>query len=35
MATLDPGVHLIGKPYTFAALARKVAELLASDGTPS
>jgi CheY-like chemotaxis protein len=33
--TLDRGVHLIGKPYTFAALARKVAELLASDGTPS
>jgi signal transduction histidine kinase/ActR/RegA family two-component response regulator len=32
--TLDPGVHLLGKPYTFAALARKVAELLAVPHHP-
>ncbi len=33
--TLDPGVHLLGKPYTFAALAQKVAELLAPPGRPA
>jgi len=30
--TLDPGVHLITKPYTLDTLARKVAELLHSRG---
>jgi signal transduction histidine kinase len=30
--TLDPGVHLITKPFTLDALARKVAEVLQSRG---
>jgi CheY-like chemotaxis protein len=30
--TLDPGVHLITKPFTLDALARKVAEVLHSRG---
>ncbi|HEY9039548.1 MAG TPA: response regulator, partial [Roseovarius sp.] len=30
---LDDGVHLIGKPYTYVDLARKIREVLGCDGT--
>jgi hypothetical protein len=30
---LDPGMHLIGKPFTYAELASKVRRML--DGDPS
>ena len=29
---LDPGVELIAKPFTYAALARKIREVLDVDG---
>jgi hypothetical protein len=32
--TLDPNVDLIGKPFTFGGLARKLRQVLDKEGTP-